>query len=101
VTVVTAGEQALELAFAQGFDVIISDLMMPRMSGMALFQAIRAHAPAQAERMIFMTGGAFTEATRSFLENVPNLRLEKPLDVAHLRALVRRVAAPGGGGEPS
>jgi hypothetical protein len=38
--------------------------------------------------MIFMTGGAFTPASRAFLNNVPNLRIEKPFDVLQLRALI-------------
>ena len=40
-----------------------------------------------------MTGGAFTERARTFLENVPNRYLEKPFDLAQLEAAVRSVAA--------
>jgi hypothetical protein len=48
-------------------------------------------APELAERMIFVTGGAFTPAGRQFLDGVPNLRLEKPFTVQGLRDIVRRV----------
>jgi CheY-like chemotaxis protein len=68
----------------QRFDVIVSDLMMPD-SGMDLYTAIAAVAPEQAERMIFMTGGAFTPAAREFLDRVSNPRLEKPFDANVLR----------------
>lgn len=43
--------------------------------------------------MIFMTGGTFTPDAVAFLASVPNPSLEKPFDLATLRALVRsRVA---------
>jgi hypothetical protein len=41
--------------------------------------------------MVFVTGGAFTDAAREFLDRVPNARLEKPIERAALREAVRRV----------
>jgi CheY-like chemotaxis protein len=79
---VRAGEQ---------FDAIVCDLMMPDLSGMDLHAAIRGLDPAAAERMVFVTGGAFTDAAREFLDRVPNARLEKPIDRAALREAVRRI----------
>ena len=70
------------------FDVILCDLMMPEMSGMALFERLREVAPALLDRVVFMTGGAFTAAAREFLDSIPNARLEKPLDLTALRALL-------------
>jgi len=66
------------------FDVIVSDLMMPEMTGMALYDEVQRVAADQAERMVFMTGGAFTAAAREFLERVENPRIDKPI-VAILR----------------
>ena len=39
--------------------------------------------------MIFLTGGAFTPRARAFLDEVPNVRLEKPFDQAELKSLVK------------
>ncbi len=47
----------------------------------------------QFELLIFMTGGAFTDATRDFLDSVPNERIYKPFDVAAVRELVMRLAS--------
>ena len=89
VTVVFSSEEALELlSRGERYDVIMSDLMMPEMTGMDLFAEVRRLDPPQAERMVFMTGGAFTPLARDFLENVPNHRLEKPFEMADVRALV-------------
>ena len=71
------------------FDVILCDLMMPNMTGMEVYDAVVGIDPDQARRMVFMTGGAFTPRAAAFLEKVDNQHLEKPLDRAALRALVR------------
>jgi hypothetical protein len=63
--------------------------MMPGMTGMELHAALERVAPEQAERMIVLTGGAFTLAAREFLDRVALPRCDKPLDVPTLRELVR------------
>jgi signal transduction histidine kinase len=71
------------------FDLIICDLMMPEMTGMDLHGELERAEPDQARRMSFMTGGAFTEGAREFLERVPNAVLEKPFTSARLRQFVQ------------
>lgn len=68
------------------FDVILCDLMMPEMTGEQLFAELAATHPEQARRMIFMTGGAFTEGAQRFLDQVKNRRLTKPFWVDELEA---------------
>ena len=93
VTVTTQAREALTLALSRHFDVILSDLMMPEMSGMELYEALRRDRPDVAERVVFITGGAFTSAAQSFLERVSNVRLYKPFDAVALRSLVEASAA--------
>jgi CheY-like chemotaxis protein len=72
------------------YDVILCDLMMPAITGMELHARLAVAAPDQAECMIFVTGGAFTATARSFLQEVPNERIDKPVEPRALRALIRR-----------
>lgn len=78
------------------FDVVLSDLMMPELSGMELFQALDRERPDVARRMIFMTGGTFTEAMGSFLSELGATPLLKPFnrDDVHSRiaAQLARIA---------
>jgi len=91
VTVVTSAKEALDLIVSKRpFDVILSDLMMPGMSGMDLYDELAGRYPQVAERMVFITGGAFTPDGIAFLERVPNQRLEKPFDAATVRTLVQQ-----------
>jgi len=41
--------------------------------------------------MIFLTGGAFTERARAFLERVANPRIEKPFEVSNVLTMIARV----------
>jgi CheY-like chemotaxis protein len=84
-------EEALATIVAgERFDVIFCDLMMPSMSGMDLHAAIAEKAPAMLGRMVFMTGGAFTDRARAFLDRVTNLKLDKPVSKNGLRETVAR-----------
>jgi CheY-like chemotaxis protein len=63
---------------------------MPHMTGMDLYRELLRVAPQQAERMIFVTGGAFTQAAQRFLADTTRQHVEKPFDFADLRAIVQR-----------
>ncbi|MFL5401062.1 MAG: response regulator [Myxococcales bacterium] len=75
------------------FDAMISDLMMPELSGMALYAEVQEISPALAAKTVFITGGAFTPPAREFLDTIANARLEKPFAARELRELVRGVVA--------
>jgi CheY-like chemotaxis protein len=89
--VTTAGSAKEALALVENgerFDVILCDLMMPEQNGMDLHAALAKVAPDQIAKMVFMTGGAFTDKARVFFETVPNPTIEKPFDKQGLLALV-------------
>lgn len=73
------------------FDAIVCDLMMPRVSGMDLHKWLKANRPELAKRIIFMTGGAFTEDADRFLEHTDITAIEKPFDAQELIALVEKL----------
>ena len=86
-----AATEALALCMAgEKFDLILCDLMMPDMTGMELHRRLVEAHPDQADRMIFVTGGAFSEEARQFLARYPKEHVEKPFDPRNLRALVQR-----------
>jgi CheY-like chemotaxis protein len=89
VVTATRAEDALErLRAGAPFDVIFSDLMMPQITGMELYARICQEFPEQAPRVVFLTGGAFTDDARDFLAKVQNSKIAKPIDVRSLMALV-------------
>jgi CheY-like chemotaxis protein len=87
---VTRAQDALQRLLAgEQFDLILCDLMMPEMTGMDVFAYLKRERPHLTRRVIFMTGGAFTQGARAFLEQVPNPSLDKPFDMERLRAVIR------------
>ncbi len=87
----SSGRAALaRLEAGERFDLVICDLMMPDMTGMDLYAAVR-HLPGAAERFVFLTGGAFTDAAREFLAGTDRPRIDKPFDPKGLRDLVAGV----------
>jgi CheY-like chemotaxis protein len=86
----TSARQAYDrIVCGEAFDIVFCDILMPELTGMALHEALLAAAPDMAGRMVFMTGGAFTPAAREFLDQVRQPKIDKPFDVATVRALVR------------
>ncbi|NOZ85077.1 MAG: response regulator [Deltaproteobacteria bacterium] len=71
------------------FDAILCDLLMPNLSGMDLYEWLSSSYPELSEKIVFMTGGAFTPRAREFLARIPNHRFEKPFDPKGLTALIR------------
>jgi signal transduction histidine kinase len=86
VEVATTGAAALErVERGERFDLVLCDLVMPRMTGPQLAAELARIAPAQAEALLFMTGGTFTDGARQFAEAHAGRLLDKPIDPEALR----------------
>jgi CheY-like chemotaxis protein len=85
----TSGRAALAHLLEEGppYDLVLCDLMMADVSGMALFEELTRRRPAVARAIVFMTGGVFDPKVAEFLASIPNDCLDKPFDV---RAEVQR-----------
>jgi CheY-like chemotaxis protein len=91
VTTTTDPAQALAwIVKGESFDVILCDVMMPVINGVALRNQIDQVSPDQAARIVFVTGGIVLPEVQALLERVPNAWIEKPVDVEGLRELIRR-----------
>ncbi|HEU4731467.1 MAG TPA: two-component regulator propeller domain-containing protein [Kofleriaceae bacterium] len=91
-TLVSCGAEAIEhVAAGERFDAIITDVMMPNMTGIELFDRLENLAPDQAMRMIFLSGGVFTAQTRTRLEAAGNPQLQKPVSSQELRACLAKL----------
>jgi signal transduction histidine kinase/CheY-like chemotaxis protein len=90
VEVLNNGREALErLRRDPPFDAVLCDLIMPEMTGMDVYEALKDTDPDLTSRIIFMTGGTFTRRARDFLASIPNPALDKPFDLTMLEALLR------------
>jgi nitrogen-specific signal transduction histidine kinase/CheY-like chemotaxis protein len=88
VSACTTIADAFDLCARQDFDFFLCDLMMPNGGGMELHERFGLERPELRARIVFMTGGTFTEAATRFLAQVPNRRLIKPFSPDELLAIV-------------
>ena len=95
VTCAHDGREAISLMSANDYDVVLCDLIMPEMTGMDVYRAALQRPTPVHERIVFMTGGAFTARARDFLHRIPNLRVEKPFELSQLERMVYEAARLG------
>jgi CheY-like chemotaxis protein len=84
------GQQALEILERNRFDVIVSDMRMPGMSGAELLELARNRFPDMAR--IILTGQCNKESGLSALR-VAHQLLDKPCDPRNLQATITRITA--------
>lgn len=93
VVAVENGEQALKVAGESDFDVVLTDIRMPGMSGVDLFEKLRPLRPHMP--VVLMTAFAAENRVRDAVDGGAYAVLSKPfrIDVA-TKALTRAVTAP-------
>jgi two-component system cell cycle sensor histidine kinase/response regulator CckA len=87
------GEEALARVRKGGYDAVICDLKMPRVSGMVIYRAIAAATPSLARRVIFVTGDVAATDAERFLADSGCRWLVKPFRIGDLLRAVRDTLA--------
>jgi len=86
------GADALRALQREHFDVIVSDVRMPGMSGGEFLERLRRDYPAMVNRLVFTTGDTFAADTSELLRDAGVPSLVKPYDFAKLEDLLHEVA---------
>jgi two-component system NtrC family sensor kinase len=94
----SSGESALEKTRKRRYDLILSDLRMPGINGMELYERLSARDPLLAQRVVFMTGDLISAESDSFLNRTANLTLAKPFTRQALQETIDRFARRFSGG---
>jgi CheY-like chemotaxis protein len=89
---VADGVEAVEAATAGHFDLILMDIRMPRMDGIAATRAIRAlPGPVAQVPIVALTANADPSDVRAYLEAGMNDVVEKPIKADRLLTVLDRV----------
>jgi len=99
VVIAQDGKMALEhLAHAQAsdtyFDLIISDIKMPGLSGIELYRRLCQREPELAKHFVFVTGDITSPRTRNFLRSTNVPYFSKPFSNDDLRRVIAQVFQP-------
>lgn len=91
-----AASTALEwLRAGAQYRAIVCDLSMPQMSGMDLYERLSRELPGTEAKIVFVTGGACTEAEYEFLERIENVCVSKPVCRERLEAALATLGQSG------
>jgi CheY-like chemotaxis protein len=95
VTCTPSAELALAtLEGGDSFDVILCDVMMPRMSGLGFYEEVTRQWPALASRIVFLTAGILDDSLEE-LQRLPNPCILKPLEMSRFEAAVVQIRSRG------
>ncbi|WP_421729648.1 response regulator [Brevundimonas sp.] len=88
------GEAGLREMIARPAHLVISDFNMPKLDGLGLLRAVRAHPPTQGAAFIMLTGRADRELVARAVQFGVNNYLVKPFTVAQLKEKLEGVFGP-------
>ncbi len=83
---VNSGDKALEALNESTFDLVISDLRMPGMNGLALLEQVRQNHPET--KMIIMTAYGSPDIEQKIRNTKDAYYIEKPFDIHELKKLI-------------
>lgn len=91
VEAVAGGRPALAALAVSRFDAILLDLRMPDLAGDAVYDRLRATDPAQAARIVFVTGDLRSDRARDFLAGTGQPSVGKPFTFEELQQALELV----------
>jgi len=89
----STGVEALRKIEERDYDLVITDIKMPRMSGIQLYEKVMEIKPAMRRRFIFITGDMNSLTSRQFSTVTDNPCLLKPVNIEKIEATIREVLA--------
>jgi YesN/AraC family two-component response regulator len=85
--------EALRKIEERDYDLVITDIKMPRMSGIQLYEKTMEIKPAMRRRFIFITGDMNSLTSKQFSTVTDNPCLLKPVNIEKIEATIREVLA--------
>jgi len=89
----SSGREAIERLTRVEYDLVFCDLVMNDLTGIDVYERLAHLRPGHEARIVFMTGGAFTERSQRFIDQTMNRVLMKPFDANQVMAAVAEASA--------
>jgi signal transduction histidine kinase/CheY-like chemotaxis protein len=88
---VADGGVGLERILRGSHDVVLLDIRMPGMNGIAVHRQVSREQPSLARRIVLMTGDVMATETREFVERTGVRCITKPFDLPAVSGIVREL----------
>jgi CheY-like chemotaxis protein len=102
ITMVDNGRQAVEAWLSEPYDLVLMDIQMPEMDGVAATRAIRAEEAATGRArtpIIAVSANAMPHHAREYLAAGMDAHVAKPIELAKLHAAIEAALAQSGGAQ--
>jgi DNA-binding response OmpR family regulator len=86
----SSAQQALQKIADRDYDLVITDIHLPGLDGVYLYQRLRELRPELAQRVIFISGRFLSDDVGAFLDRVGCPLIRKPFSVADIEMGMRR-----------
>ncbi len=80
---------------AERYAMLVCDLRMPGLSGIELYERLRERFPEVLTRLVISTGDIVSQEAAEFVQRAGCDVLQKPFELAAIRALATRLAGTG------
>jgi two-component system NtrC family sensor kinase len=87
------GALALDRLRQTTYDLVLSDIRMPELDGLSLYQEVQRLHPEMSRRFVFLTGDRLSSETGRFLATAGAPSLAKPFHLDEVLSVVRRMLA--------
>jgi len=95
VVTVPNGAEGVRTLRKEEFDIIICDMVMPKLPGDMFYFAVKKTKPHLCRRFVFITGYADNSKINDFITEVKGTMLAKPFEMDELLEAVASVQNPG------
>ena len=95
VDVAVNGVMALDMWDKGNYDLCLSDIRTPEMSGIELYQRVMIKHPEAMNKFIFATGDVLSNNVKDFLDETKRPYLTKPFTPGELRIIIKTAVATG------
>ena len=85
------GQEALEHLERVKFSMLLTDVKMPTLSGIDLYDAVQRKHPYLKDKTIILTGDVFSQSIREFLDKTGCPYILKPFAIKDLMAIINRL----------
>lgn len=86
------GNKAVEMLKKDKFDLVLLDILMPKISGIATLEKIRAEKSIKNQKVVFLTVVSLSQAGKGAVKELaPAGYIEKPIDNTLFKAKIKKI----------
>jgi CheY-like chemotaxis protein len=89
------GEEAWRKVRDHDYDLVLTDVRMPRMNGIELYRNLLEIKPEMKNRVIFSTGDLIDSETAGFVAKINARTIAKPFDIGQMVRVIEEALADG------